>query len=478
MDRRTKIVATLGPATDDPEVLRATLAAGVDVVRLNLSHGSVDGHVKRIAAVRELSRELQRPIAVLADLPGPKIRAGDFGDEGVQFETGSHVRLRVGNRVSTAEMIEVDYPELVEDVAAGDVVALGDGVITLRIDGVDASDGGVLSSRVESPGRTQGRPGVHLSADRVRLSSPTDLDLELARQMVDAGVDYLAVSFVRSADDIDRVREVSGDRALLVAKIETGPAVEELEAIIGTADAVMVARGDLGIDRPLADVPHLQKRIIRRCVEAGTPVITATQMLESMVQAPTPTRAEVSDVANAVFDGTDAVMLSGETAIGRDPARVIATMESICVRAEAEADYEQWAVRMGRNLNPVAGTDRVTSAVAHAASQAARDLEVDAILCCTRTGRTARAMARFRPRAPLLALSPKDTTACALSLSWGVVPIQMSDSSSTDELVWLAVETAVHAGRLQPGATVIVLAGAPDRPSTAATDVMRVVTLR
>ncbi len=475
MARRTKIVATLGPATDDPEVLRSTLASGVDVVRLNFSHGSLDSHLERIAAVRAFSRDIGRSVAVLADLPGPKIRAGEFGDAEVQFVAGDRVSLRVGDRVSTAELIEVDYPDLIDDVSPGDVIALGDGDITLRV--TDIGDD-VLIAEVESPGRTQGRPGVHLSAERVRLVSPTPLDLELAGQMVEVGVEYLAVSFVRSADDIERVREVAGDRALLVAKIETGPAVEHLEAIIGVADAVMVARGDLGIDRPLADVPHLQKRIIRRCVEAGTPVITATQMLESMVHAPTPTRAEVSDVANAVFDGTDAVMLSGETAIGRDPARVITTMDSIVVRAEVEADYEQWAVRMGRNLSPVAGADRVTSAIAHAASQAARDLGVDAILCCTRTGRTARAMARFRPRAPLLALSPNASTACALAMSWGVDPIQMAGSASTDELVWLAVDTAVRAGRLQPGATVIVLAGAPDRPSTAATDVMRVVTLR
>ena len=475
MARRTKIVATLGPATDDPDVLRSTLAAGVDVVRLNLSHGSIESHLERIAAVRSFSRDLGRPIAVLADLPGPKIRAGEFGDAEVHFVAGDSLSLRVGDRGSTAEVIEVDYPDLIDDVSQGDVVALGDGDITLRVTQVGDD---ALSAQVESPGRTQGRPGVHLSAERVRLASPTPLDLELASTMVEVGVEYLAVSFVRSAEDIQRVREVAGDRALLVAKIETGPAVEHLEAIIGVADAVMVARGDLGIDRPLADVPHLQKRIIRRCVEAGTPVITATQMLESMVHAPTPTRAEVSDVANAVFDGTDAVMLSGETAIGRDPARVISTMDSIVVRAETEADYEQWAVRMGRNLSPVAGADRVTSAIAHAASQAARDLGVDAILCCTRTGRTARAMARFRPRAPLLALSPNASTSCALSLSWGVDPIQMAGSSSTDELVWLAVDTAVRAGRLRPGATVIVLAGAPDRPSTAATDVMRVVTLR
>jgi pyruvate kinase len=474
MARRTKIVATLGPATDDPGVLREVLSAGTDVVRLNLSHGSVAGHLQRLGEVRRLSALLGRHVAVLADLPGPKIRAGDFGDVGVFFESGRSVRLRPGDAVSTAEMIEVEYPSLLDDVSVDDVVALGDGEITMRVTDLGTD---YLEAVIESGGRTQGRPGVHLAADRVRLASPTPADLVLAETMASAGVEYVAVSFVRAAEDLERVRVVVGDRALLVAKIETGPAVDQLEAIITACDAVMVARGDLGIDRPLADVPHLQKHIIRCCVSSGTPVITATQMLESMVTSPTPTRAEVSDVANAVFDGTDAVMLSGETAIGRDPQRVIETMGRIVLRAELEADYQQWAVRLGRHLATIAGTDRVTAAMAHAASQAARDLEVDAILCCTRTGRTARAMARFRPTAPLLALSPNEASANALALSWGVDPIVMPSSSSTDELVWLAVETAVRAGRIGSGQTVIVLAGAPDRPSSAATDVMRVVVI-
>jgi pyruvate kinase len=282
---------------------------------------------------------------------------------------------------------------------------------------------------------------------------------------------------VRTSADVARVREVVGDRAHLVAKIETAAALDDIEAIIETSDAVMVARGDLGIDCPLEDVPHLQKHIIRRCVEAGVPVITATQMLESMISAPSPTRAEVSDVANAVFDGTDAVMLSGETAIGHDPVSVVRTMSQIAARAEAEAAYRQWAERLGRVQRSQWGpdSDRITAALAHAASRAALDVEAAAILCCTRTGRTARAMARFRPEAMLFGISPDPFTIRTLTLTWGVQPMAMPECHSTDEMVWLAVEAAVRTGRVHNGQIVVVLAGAADRIGTAAADVMRIV---
>ncbi|HEY3485928.1 MAG TPA: pyruvate kinase, partial [Ilumatobacteraceae bacterium] len=297
--------------------------------------------------------------------------------------------------------------------------------------------------------------------------------------VAEAGVEYIAVSFVRRADDLTPVRDVVAGRAQLVAKIETSAALRGLTDIVETADAVMVARGDLGIDCPLEDVPHLQKRIIRQCVEAGVPVITATQMLESMVTAPSPTRAEVSDVANAVFDGTDALMLSGETAIGHDPALVVRTMSRIAERAEQEAGYSQWADRLGRVQRQRWGdlSDPVTAALTHAASQAARDVDAAAILCCTRTGRTARAMARFRPEAALIGLSPDRRTVNSMALSWGVDPIEVGTYTTTDEMVWFAVETALHQGRVHRGDTVLVLAGAPDRPAVAAADVLRIVSV-
>jgi pyruvate kinase len=477
--RKTKIVATIGPATSTSEQLTTLIRAGVDVVRLNLSHGEIAEHLERVEQVREISAAIGRPVGILADLPGPKIRSGSFPAGSHMFESGSTVMLTSEAGPSTSSRVTVDYPSLCEDTFVGDRIILGDGAITLRVTQVQAE--GMpdrhVEAVVESGGVTQGRPGVHLRGDRLRLDSPTPEDLVMAEQMAAVGVDFIAVSFVRTRDDIHRVAAIVERRAHLVAKIETASALDDIEAIIEASDAVMVARGDLGIDCPLEDVPHLQKRIIRRCVEAGVPVITATQMLESMITAPSPTRAEVSDVANAVFDGTDAVMLSGETAIGHDPAAVVRTMSQIAERAEQEASYRQWAERLGRIQRSQWGpdSDRITAALAHAASRAASDLDAPAILCCTRSGRTARAMARFRPGSMLLGITPDAATMRSLTLTWGVEPMPMPECHSTDEMVWLAVESAVRSGRVHSGDTVVVLAGAPDRAGTAAADVMRIV---
>jgi pyruvate kinase len=474
VSRRTKIVATLGPASEDPLVLEPLLLAGVDVCRLNLSHGPVQDHLDRLSTIREISERLGRHVAVMADLPGPKIRSSALPEGGVDLPPGAVVRLQPGDAPSSATRIVVDYPDLLDHVDIGERVVLGDGEISLRVVAKEPAD---LVAEVESGGRTQGRPGVHLACERLILHAPTADDLVLAETMAAAGVDYMALSFVREAGDIDELRAVIGDRSLVVAKIETSAALEELPAITAAADAVMVARGDLGIDCPLEDVPHLQKRIIRHCVEVGTPVVTATQMLESMVHAPAPTRAEVSDVANAVFDGTDAVMLSAETAIGHDPVLVVRTMSTIAARAESEASYRRWANRLGRVQQRQSNDlrQRITQSITHAAWQAADDVGASAILCCTRSGRTARSMARFRPPAPLLGLSPDRRTLDALALSWGVEPVEMEESNSTDEMVWFAVEHAVKSGHIATGDAVVVIAGAPDRLSGAAADVMRIV---
>jgi len=475
--RRTKIVATIGPASAAPEPLERLLSAGTDVCRINLSHGTIDEHLVALATVRAVSARLGRYVAVLADLPGPKLRAGEFPDGGVELTPGSIVSLVPGTGPSTQHVISVDYPDLLVDVSAGDRVVLGDGAITMR---VIATTAVAVEVEVETGARTQGSPGVHLSCERFALHAPTADDLLLAEAVAAAGVEYVALSFTRSAADIERLRTVVGDRARIMAKIETAAALGELAAISEAADAVMVARGDLGIDCPLEDVPHLQKQIVRHCVEVGTPVVTATQMLESMIDGPSPTRAEVSDVANAVFDGTDAVMLSAETAIGRDPAHVVATMSRIAARAEVEASYRQWAERLGRVQQRRSDDlrDRISESITHAAWQAADDVGATAILCCTNTGRTARSMARFRPAARLLALSPSRRTLDELALSWGVESVEVVESASTDDMVWLGVERAVAGGFVVPGDTVVVIAGAPDRSSEVAADVMRIVQVR
>jgi pyruvate kinase len=425
--------------------------------------------------VREAAARARSVVAVLADLPGPKVRAAPFADGGVELHAGATVRLVSDAPVSSTDVIGIDYPTLLEDLHAGDRIVLGDGVITLGVEQVSA---GGVQCEVRSGGHAQGRPGVHLPATRFRIQSPTAEDLHLAKAMSAEGADFLAVSFVRGAGDLQRVREaIAPMTTRLVAKIETLPAIEHLDEIIAASDAVMVARGDLGIECSLEDVPHMQKRIVRSCVAAGVPVITATQMMESMITAPSPTRAEVSDVANAVFDGTDALMLSAETAIGVDPVNVVRTMSRVAERAEREADYAHWADHLGRlqRTSLADDPDRITLAITHAAGLAAVDAGADAILCCTRSGRSALAMARFRPLARLIGLSPNESTVRALALSWGMTSLKVETYTTTDELVWFAVETALHHDLISSGQTVLVLAGAPDGASGASTDVLRIV---
>jgi pyruvate kinase len=475
MDTRTKIVATLGPASRSPEVLDAMLRAGTDVVRLNLSHGTLDEHLQSLEAVREAADRVGQVVAVLADLPGPKIRSGRFPEGGVDLVGGRQVRLHAGEGDSNSERISVDYASMAHDLHPGDRIVLGDGAISLLVDSIEGDD---VCCTVATGGRVQGRPGVHLPSTRMRLATPTDDDIVLGRAMAEAGADFLAVSFVRSAHDLRVLREaISPHRTALVAKIETMSAVDDLANIAAEADALMVARGDLGIECPLEDVPHLQKHIVRHCVEQGVPVITATQVMESMITSPSPTRAEVSDIANAVFDGTDALMLSAETAVGVDPVAVVATMNRIAGRAEQEAGYRQWAARLGRaqRRHWPDGPHRITLAITHAASLAADDAAASAIVCCTQGGNTARAMARFRPAAALIGVSPHESTLRTLALSWGVIPVRMDNFATVDELVWHAVERCVHRGLVHPGQTVLVLAGAPDRASGASTDVLRIV---
>lgn len=488
MNRRTKIVATIGPASDSVEMLRKLIVAGVQVVRLNLSHGSIDDHLLRLKRVRQAARDVDRHVAVLADLPGPKIRAGEFGDGGVRLVAGRTIRLRVGSGPSDADVMTVPYPTLLDDLESGSRVQLGDGAISMRILDVNENE---ATATIETGGMTSGEPGVHLSSETLRLATPTAEDLELAEVMAEIGVEFIAVSFVRRAADLEKVRAVVRDRAQLVAKIETRSSVEYLHEIVEASDAVMVARGDLGIDCPIEDVPHLQKRIIRHCVEVGVPVITATQMLESMITAPSPTRAEVSDIANAVFDGTDAVMLSGETAIGHDPVAVVDAMAKVAARAESEASYRRWAERLGRSQRDgerwaMRSIDPITAAITHAASSAAIDSKAAAILCCTHSGRTARAMARFRPDARMIGLSPDLAMVRTMALSWGVEPLQVGTYDSTDEMVESAVATALAAERIATGDVVLILAGTASNaqneelphisdPVNAATDVLRIV---
>jgi pyruvate kinase len=475
MGRRTKIVATIGPASDSPATLRALIDAGVDVCRVGLAHGPVEDSMARVARIRTAAREAGKIVGVMADLPGPKVRAGAFPDGGVFLAEGEVVSLRQGTGPSTATDIVVDHQTLLEGLVPGDRIALGDGGIDVHVVDVDSDR---ATARVVSGGRVQGRPGVVLPPALLKFTTPTRDDLRLLAASVEAGVDMVAVSFVTKAEDIVAVRDAASPAMpFLVAKIETQAAVDDLDAIVDVADGVMVARGDLGVRLPLEDVPSIQKEIIRKAVVYVRPVITATQMLESMVNAPAPTRAEVSDVYNAVHDGTSAVMLSGETAIGHHPIAAVRWMQRIVERAERDFDHEAWGTQIGIAANTGEMPERITGAITAAAWRAAHDAGAAAIVCATRSGDTARAMARYRPAAPLLAVTPSERTARQLTLSWGTTPVVVEARETTDDIVWFAVEEAVALGLAARGDVVAVLAGSPDDPDPA-TDVLRLVRVR
>ena len=480
--RRTKIVATLGPATDDPRVLDALLAAGTDTCRVNLSHGPIETSLARVAQVRDAARRAGQHIGVLCDLPGPKVRAATFED-GVEVIPCQRLHLVDAppgtGTASTGSVIGIALEGAVSRLEPGDVVGLGDGGVQLVV--VEVGSGRALVE-VRSGGKLRGRPGVVLPEDRIPLTSPTADDLNMLERLLEVGVDYVAVSFVQTAADVQAVqRAVGAGGPLVIAKVETQAAVDQLEGILEAADGVMVARGDLGVRVPLEDVPHIQRRLIRAGVSYGKPVITATQMLESMITASTPTRAEVTDVANAVSQGTSAVMLSAETAVGQHPVAVVEAMARIIVRAEREFDHVGWGGRLGRqhqaSLGEVSPASRITSAITAAAWQASVDVEPAAIIACTRSGWTAKAISRFRPACLLLGVTPNLTTARQLSMAWGVTPVVVTELATTDDIVWCAVESAVKAGYVKAGDIVAVLAGNPSE-AAAMTDVLRLVLLR
>jgi pyruvate kinase len=413
--RRTKIVATIGPASDDPSTLRRMADAGMDVARIPLAHGTTDDALARVARVRETVPH----VGILADLPGPKIRSAPFPPDGVRLAPGATVELVTAEAgdLSRIDRIGVADPDLVERLEPGDRVAIGDGGIALD---VVSTTGGRAVAEVHSGGVAQGRPGIAVPGGRISFQTPTAEDLDRMRALAAVEVDAVAASFVRSALDLEELRAAAGAGApMLVAKVETAEAVRDLDGIIHASDGVMVARGDLGVRLPLEDVPHIQKQIIRTAVRYGRPVITATQMLESMISAGTPTRAEVTDVANAVLDGTSALMLSGETAIGSEPVDVVATMARIASRAEREFDFLSWGSRLGVQLVEGGATSPagITAAITAAGWRAAIDEAADVIIACTATGRTARSISRFRPVMPLVATTPSPRTARQLTLS-------------------------------------------------------------
>ena len=472
MARRTKIIATVGPACEDDATLRKMVRAGMDVARLSLAHGTLDEAARRFEAVRRTAAEEGRVVGILVDLPGPKIRAGSFGEQPVALTEGSIVELRIGSQVSTASVLEVDYEGLLTDVEVGDRLTIGDGRAVVEI--VDAGSEN-LSARVAHGGQLSGRPGLHIPADHLSLRAPTDNDLIALERFLDLGVDMVALSFVRSADDLARLPvDPHPQGPLVVAKIETRAAIEDLPAIIEASGAVMVARGDLGSECSIEELPILQKEIIRQCITLGRPAITATQMLESMIMAPEPTRAEASDVANAVWDGSSVLMLSGETAIGDDPVNVVATMARIAERADDEFDHRAWLTELAQmRLDDTGDPDTaITDAMTHASARALTELGIGTILCISGSGFTVRSMARFRPGARILGFSSNERTVRQLTLSWGTEPLHLSEDGDIERRVFAALNMARDQGYVAVDELVAVLAGTDVRSRS--TNVLRV----
>ena len=456
-------------------MLRALINAGVDVTRLGLAHGTIDDALERYHRIRRVAEEEGKHVGILVDLPGPKVRAASFGDSAVDLPDGHIVRLAVGHDRSTADVIEVEYDSLLEDIQIGDRLVLGDGKVQLDVREKQADK---LVAEIISGGEVSGRPGVHIPSDRLSISTPTSDDLRAIDAFVDVGVDMIALSFVRSAHDVRRVgTEIYPRGPLVIAKIETRAAVQNLAGIIDAAGAIMVARGDLGNECTIEELPYLQKQIIRDCIAGGRPVITATQMLESMIESAAPTRAEASDVANAVWDGSSAVMLSAETAIGVDPVNVVRTMHRIVRRADESFDYGGWAANLAklRMTKNDSSEHSVTDAMTMAAWRAASELGLSTIVCISGSGFTVRSMARFRPTARILGFSHNPRTVKQLTLSWGTTSIQLDAGGSNEEMVRRALLLARDGGYVRAGELVAVLAGM----STAArsTNVLRVETV-
>ncbi len=455
--RKTKIICTLGPTSNTAELIESLIRGGMDCARLNFSHGDHDGHRRVFDLVRNAAEKVGRPVAILQDLQGPKIRVGNLPGGRQELEAGERVTLLSGALEAEDGVIPVDYAGLAADVSVGDTIRLDDGLLGLEIESIE---GPRVMARVIDGGWLKKRKGINLPGSAVSLPSLTDkdkIDLELGLSL---GVDFVALSFVRSAEDVLVVRPYLGDPGdggtPLIAKLERPQAVAQLEAVIAAADGVMVARGDLGVELPLEQVPVIQKLAIEKTNACGKLVITATQMLESMTHAPRPTRAEVSDVANSVFDGTDAVMLSGETASGEYPVESVEMMARIIEEVEQSERY-----RKSRDRAFMQGLPTFQNAVARAAVEAGVDLGIDTIVAFTETGRTAELISEYRPDARILAFTPVERTLRRMALTWGVMPLTCRRFDSTDAMFGAVEADLLNRGLCQRGDPLVQVAGVP-----------------
>ena len=451
--KKTKIVCTIGPASENPEILKQMILAGMNVARLNFSHGTHDDHLDKIKLIRNISSKMNIPIAILQDLAGPKIRIGIVPGDGFLLQKDSKITLTPGDFPCSPEVLTVSHPRLCEDVKPGDIVLLADGIISLK---VVAVDGHSVLCEVIHGGIITSHKGVNFPNRSLHVPAVTDKDLKDLQFGLQHDVDYIALSFVRCAEEISRVKDLikeSGKNIPVIAKIEKHEAIDNMNTILDAADGIMVARGDLGVEIPFNQVPILQKMLINEANKRGKPVITATQMLRSMVDSTRPTRAEATDVVNAVLDGTDAVMLSEESAMGSFPVQSVQTMAELVISAEDNYPYDRHLSNLPKNDN--------ADASSHATCVLARDIKAAAIIPTTRSGKTAMRISRFRPKCPIISLSPSSGVARKLCLFWGCMPNVMEPVENTDNMFEKAAECALRTGLVQKGSTVIITAGQP-----------------
>lgn len=454
--RKTKIVCTLGPATDSYTTIKRLVSAGMNVARINMSHGSHEEHHKRMELIRKARKELDVPIAILLDTKGPEIRLKTFKAHKVTLEAGRTFTLTPRDVEGDENIVSITYPTLSDSLKVGDPILMNDGLIQLQ---VKELKGGDIICDIINSGEVSDRKSINLPNTSIDMPYISDVDREDLLFGVSEDVDYIAMSFVRSVADVRQVKRILNEHAAnniqLIAKIENRSGVNSIHEIIAECDGAMVARGDMGVEIPFEELPGIQKDMITMCYRKGKKVITATQMLESMINNPRPTRAEISDVANAIYDGSSAIMLSGETAAGKYPVEAVKTMARIAERVEADINYKK------RFNNLEVDIKTITDAVSHSTCAAAFDLNATAIIAVSQSGYTARKVSRFRPNAPIIAATTSEKAYNQLALNWGVTPTRSVMQSNSDELFAHAVQCAVNTGVVKKGDLVIIVAGVP-----------------
>lgn len=457
--RKTKIVCTIGPASESEEMLEKLMKAGMNVARLNFSHGDHDEHKTRIDRIRKISKKLGQTVAILLDTKGPEIRTHNMQNGAIELEKGSEVTVSMTEVEGTKDKFSVTYDHLINDVDKGSYILLDDGLIELQVKDIDHDKGEVLCD-VLNTGELKNKKGVNLPGVKVSLPGITDKDADDIRFGIREGIDFIAASFVRRPSDVLDIRklleEENNTNISIIPKIENQEGIDNIKEILEVSDGLMVARGDMGVEIPSESVPMVQKDLIRQCNKLGKPVITATQMLDSMQRNPRATRAEASDVANAIYDGTDAVMLSGETAAGQYPIEAVKTMRNIAVSAEAAQDYK----KLLNDRTKLVETSLV-NAIGVSVAHTALNLNVEAIVAATESGSTARTISKYRPKSDIIAVTPSVETARQCALVWGIHPVIKEGRKTTDELLNNAVATAVETERVKNGDLIIITAGVP-----------------